>query len=652
LKALELFRELDSPSIVTYNATMTALEKSLQWERALDLFQEMKEKNMPITVVSYGSAISACEKGLQYRQCLEFLDEMTEMGIKKNVIIFGAAMATMTASCRADIAFLLMERMKLEDVAPNVHIFNSAISACARCSLWEKGYELFLQMDEARVKRDVVTYNAVLDAVATPQPELGRKLFHEGIEKGFYARVSRIGQEWLELDVHFLSLGGGEIALVWWFEECLRPYLEDTSKLESVKSIAIVTGYGKTRAKGARMNDDGMRKRVAAMLECMDLKESPQPNKGRIHIDKEHLIDVAKRHGGKIVLDQAEYMRFKDAEITAHKVPDVPQQVRPRFRPARPDEGPPGTFIRVGDTLPDHASETGSNKIPLREPPVRGMEADFGFHRKNDGYMDNRGGGRFADDYRVARPSEVTAEDIRSRGYRPDPEFMDRRDRRSGYDELDQRGMAESCDFDRQGGRPADYDSDRRGSQRGPDQRYSERPARDYDPGGPGSERFRDDDHDRKPRPFMNDNRRRSSYDDTDQRGVPSERERNGYGRYLERDGRPFDRDNRMSEGGYGEGYRDNYSREPTDAYRTSRSDGGGGNSDDRSSYRRHMLSGSSSSFRAVRDDPELQASYREEGSAPLPEGRKRTYDDYNKQQAQSGRGYDVQPAFMRRRNS
>jgi pentatricopeptide repeat protein len=104
---------------------------------------------------------------------------MTEMGIRKNVIIFGAAMSCMEKSCRADIAFQLMDRMKLEDVAPNVHIFNSAISACARCNLWEKGYDLFKEMEQAGVPRDVVTYNAVLDAVCS-QVELGRKLFKEG----------------------------------------------------------------------------------------------------------------------------------------------------------------------------------------------------------------------------------------------------------------------------------------------------------------------------------------------------------------------------------------------------------------------------------------------------------------------------------------
>jgi pentatricopeptide repeat protein len=30
---------------------------SLEWEKALDLFDEMKYKNMPVTVVSYGSAM-------------------------------------------------------------------------------------------------------------------------------------------------------------------------------------------------------------------------------------------------------------------------------------------------------------------------------------------------------------------------------------------------------------------------------------------------------------------------------------------------------------------------------------------------------------------------------------------------------------------
>ena len=136
----------------------------------------------------------------------------------------------------------------------------------------------------------------VLDAVCS-QIRLGRDLFTVGVERGFYAKVSRLGESWFELDLHFLSLGGGEIALGWWFEECLVPYLQNTDKLASVKSISIVTGYGKTRTRGRRHGDDGMRKRCKAMLSFMNIKEHDQSNLGRIHVDKESLIEEVRKNG-------------------------------------------------------------------------------------------------------------------------------------------------------------------------------------------------------------------------------------------------------------------------------------------------------------------------------------------------------------------
>lgn len=425
-KAWELFCEIEQSgeklSVVTYNATMTALEKGLQWQRALDLFDEMKYKNMAVTVVSYGSAISACEKGYQWRQCLEYLDEMTERKIPKNVIIFGAAMSCMEKACRADIAFQLMERMNLEGVRPNVHIYNSAISACARCKLWKKGFELFREMDEVRIKRDVVTYNAVLDAVCS-QVDLAKQIFHEGVERGFYAKVSRLGTQWLELDLHFLSLGGGETALRWWFEECLVPYLGNSTELASVKSIDIVTGYGKTRARGARKGDDGMRKRVRAMLSFMNVSEVDQPNLGRIHIDKDALTKEVEKNNGRIIFDALGYEEFKLREGLDDAYVDAEQFVRPRGgavhsrterdRQGEPPEGyggqeggngfgndhpgPMDNRRRPDDGNyennqgPPHGDNFGNN-----QGPPRGDYGRNGGERRDDGYI--REGGNYHND--------------------------------------------------------------------------------------------------------------------------------------------------------------------------------------------------------------------------------------------------------------
>lgn len=334
-KAIDLFREIENsgetPTVVTYNATMTALEKSRQWERALDLFDEMKYKGLPLTVVSYGAAMSACEKGQQWRQCLDFLDEMTELGIRKNVLIFGVAMSCMEKSSRAEIALRLMERMKFEGINPNVHIYNCAIFSCARCNKWEKGYELFLKMGRVKIMKDIVTYNAVLDAVCSNK-HLARLLFQEGLNKGFYAIVSRIGTHWVELDLHFLSLGAGEVALWWWFEECIVPLLMNSSNIGVVKTINVVTGHGKTRSRDAICGNDGMAKRIRTMLKFMSVNEDIQPNEGRVSINKEKLITEIKKNDGKIVFDDKGYRKFKEKEKIANAIPDVIQVCRKRKR--------------------------------------------------------------------------------------------------------------------------------------------------------------------------------------------------------------------------------------------------------------------------------------------------------------------------------
>jgi len=685
-KALELFREIEisggKPSIVTYNATMTALEKGLQWERALDLFDEMKLKNLPITVVSYGSAISACEKGLQYRQCLEYLDEMTEMGIRKNVIIFGAAMSCMEKSCRADIGFQLMDRMKLEDVAPNVHIYNSAISACARCNLWEKGYGLFEEMDEVRVARDVVTYNAVLDAVCS-EVELGRKLFKEGVEKGFYARVSRLGTQWLELDLHFLSLGGGEIALGWWFEECLVPYLINTSKLEAVQSISIVTGYGKTRSRGARMNDDGMRLRVRAMLKYMDIHESPQPNKGRIHIDKSALIGVVKKNNGRILFDLEGYTRFKEEETTANKFPDVVQQVRPRFRPARPGQGPPGTFIRDGDSVPPYNPSDEKRRDSTMEPSMRrhgyNDSSDHQENRRFSSYRHSRedrmpervsNSERSSGDDRIHDRGTNSYSDRTSESRNQDHRYGDDwrggpRDnqRRSGYSDheghssnrvyrgdcrvskmeyIDRRSGIDN-DSDRRGERQPEFD-ERRGNDRNWNGRNSIRSIRDYDAGTRGEgevDHRRGDDRDgrssmsrldRSSSSYYSDDRRISTIDSKSSDHIS----RGPINRDMRFSDRNQDRGSRVTPNNGREGTSSNaYEKREISEYRGVGRQG-------------HDMS---ENFRSVRNDPEVQVSYKEEEESLGSASKKRSYDDYQKQQPPS-RGYDIEPAYAKRRSS
>ena len=228
--------------------------------------------------------------------------------------------------------------------------------------------------------------------------DLAKQIFHEGVERGFYAKVSRLGTQWLELDLHFLSLGGGETALRWWFEECLVPYLGNSKELASVKSIDIVTGYGKTRSRGARKGDDGMRKRVRAMLSFMNLTEVEQPNLGRIHINKEVLTREVERNGGRIIFDAQGYEQYKLHEGLDDPYTDAEQFVRPRggAMHARDERDIPNGPPMGGNFPPEHQ---GFHDGRPDGPHYNERNFRPNNYHDNGGYGRNNGGGGYRDDY-------------------------------------------------------------------------------------------------------------------------------------------------------------------------------------------------------------------------------------------------------------
>ena len=48
---------------ITYSAAISACEKGGQWQRALQLLEDMQAKGIPADTITYSAAISACEKG-------------------------------------------------------------------------------------------------------------------------------------------------------------------------------------------------------------------------------------------------------------------------------------------------------------------------------------------------------------------------------------------------------------------------------------------------------------------------------------------------------------------------------------------------------------------------------------------------------------
>ena len=60
---------LMQPNGITYNATISACEKGLQWIIAVLLLREVRECVLQPDLTTYNATISACENGQQWPYC-------------------------------------------------------------------------------------------------------------------------------------------------------------------------------------------------------------------------------------------------------------------------------------------------------------------------------------------------------------------------------------------------------------------------------------------------------------------------------------------------------------------------------------------------------------------------------------------------------
>ena len=56
------------PTVVTYNALVSACEKSKQPAQAWEMFQVLRQQGVEPDIVTYSALISVCEKGKQPAQ--------------------------------------------------------------------------------------------------------------------------------------------------------------------------------------------------------------------------------------------------------------------------------------------------------------------------------------------------------------------------------------------------------------------------------------------------------------------------------------------------------------------------------------------------------------------------------------------------------
>mmetsp|Transcript_2332 Transcript_2332/g.4718 ORF Transcript_2332/g.4718 Transcript_2332/m.4718 type:complete len:409 (-) Transcript_2332:113-1339(-) len=92
-KVAELFQRMQrvegvEPTVVTFNAVMSATVKSGRWQEAAPLLEEMAARGIVPNTVTYNIIIAACERGGQWEKAVQVFERMKESGLEPDTISY------------------------------------------------------------------------------------------------------------------------------------------------------------------------------------------------------------------------------------------------------------------------------------------------------------------------------------------------------------------------------------------------------------------------------------------------------------------------------------------------------------------------------------------------------------------------------------
>ncbi|CAL1143597.1 unnamed protein product [Cladocopium goreaui] len=139
-RALEVLKRLEKqsiePDVVIYNATMSACERSGEWQQALSCLCNMPG-HLQADVVSYNATISACEKGNQWQSAWHLFHQISQHHLQPTIISFNACISACGKGKQWHFALHLLSEMQRSRRGNEVS-FASACDACARSSQWQQ----------------------------------------------------------------------------------------------------------------------------------------------------------------------------------------------------------------------------------------------------------------------------------------------------------------------------------------------------------------------------------------------------------------------------------------------------------------------------------------------------------------------------------
>ena len=155
-------------SVISYNATISACERSSKWTWALQLLQDISSRNLQPDTITFNTCISACSNALKWQRAVWLFHQIHLQTLAPTGVTFSALVTAFEKTNDWIRALVAFERALVMNAA-SVVTFNSIITACDKGQQWERALGLLDAMHWHSIKADIFSWNSTMSACCRAQ---------------------------------------------------------------------------------------------------------------------------------------------------------------------------------------------------------------------------------------------------------------------------------------------------------------------------------------------------------------------------------------------------------------------------------------------------------------------------------------------------
>ncbi|KAF5198471.1 Pentatricopeptide repeat-containing protein mrl1 protein [Thalictrum thalictroides] len=259
---------------ITYGSLMGACSNAKDWQKALELYEDVKSIKLCPTVSMLNALVNALCDGDQLHKAVEVLAEMKKAGVSPNIITYSILLVGSEKKDDQEVGFMLYYQAKKEGIVPNIIMCKCLIGMCLR--RFQKAYSL---------GEHVVSFKSGKPGVDSKWTSLALSVYRETIVSGVIPTMELLS----------LVLG----CLQFPHDTSLRVKLienlgvnTDPSKFTNLKSL--IEGFGEYDPRSFSLLEEAASLGIVAFV---SFKKSPivvDVRKMQIHIVEVYLLTILK----------------------------------------------------------------------------------------------------------------------------------------------------------------------------------------------------------------------------------------------------------------------------------------------------------------------------------------------------------------------